>query len=114
MPGVSMRYSFDDGEAADRHITQYNETIGNRSIYHDGWLAAVVHFVAWEKPNSSARPTMPRTSGSCTTRAKTSASPTIWPTKYPEKLEFLKALFNAEALKNNVFPLDDRAGTVEP
>ena len=50
MPGVSMRYSFNDGKATDRHITQYNESIGNRSIYHDGWLAAVVHIVAWENP----------------------------------------------------------------
>jgi hypothetical protein len=29
--------------------------------------------------------------------------------QYPEKLEFLKQLFVCEALKNNVFPLDDRA-----
>ena len=29
--------------------------------------------------------------------------------EYPEKLEFLKQLFYTEALKNNVFPLDDRA-----
>ena len=43
MAGTSMRYSFDDGNAKDRHITQYNEVTGNRSIYHDGWLAAVVH-----------------------------------------------------------------------
>ena len=34
--GVSMRYSFDDGHTADRHITQYFELLGNRGIYHDG------------------------------------------------------------------------------
>ena len=45
MPGVSMQYSFDDGNARDHHLTQYNETLGNRSIYHDGWIAAVVHTV---------------------------------------------------------------------
>ena len=25
-----------------------NEAAGNRSIYHDGWMAAVVHNVTWE------------------------------------------------------------------
>ncbi len=50
MPGVSMQYSFKDANAPDHHITQYNETLGNRSIYHDGWLAAVVHTVNLREP----------------------------------------------------------------
>ena len=29
--------------AEDRHTTQYFEMFGNRAIYHDGWLARVVH-----------------------------------------------------------------------
>ena len=41
--GVSMVYSFADPKAADRHTTQYFEIFGNRSIYHDGWLAGTVH-----------------------------------------------------------------------
>ena len=36
-------------EAKDRHITQYNECSGNRSIYHDGWLACVMHRAPWEE-----------------------------------------------------------------
>ena len=35
--GVSMRYSFDDAGAAERHTTQYFEMFCNRGIYHDGW-----------------------------------------------------------------------------
>ncbi len=51
MAGVSMIYSFNDGQAKGRHVTQYNEVRGNRSIYHDGWLAAVVHCEPWsQKP----------------------------------------------------------------
>ena len=48
MAGTSMLYSFNDGGAKGRHRTQYNEVTGNRSIYHDGWLAAVVHRAPWE------------------------------------------------------------------
>ncbi len=44
----SMVYSFDDVDAPERHTTQYNEVTGNRSIYADGWLAAVVHRAPWE------------------------------------------------------------------
>ncbi len=35
--GVSMRYSFDDADAAERHATQYFEMFCNRGIYHEGW-----------------------------------------------------------------------------
>ena len=87
MPGVSMRYTFDDGDAADRHITQYNESIGNRSIYHEGWLAAVVHMVAWEHPHQRADD-YATTSGSCTTLARTSASPTTCPSSTPRSSSF--------------------------
>src|SRR5688572_32527312 len=48
MAGISMKYSFNNGRAKERHTTQYNEGAGNRSIYHDGWMAAVVHNVTWE------------------------------------------------------------------
>ena len=48
MAGVSMSYSFDDAKAKDRHVTQYNECTGNRSIYHDGWMACVMHRAPWE------------------------------------------------------------------
>jgi arylsulfatase len=43
LQGVSMRYSFDDGETADRHETQYFEMFGNRGIYHKGWTAVTKH-----------------------------------------------------------------------
>lgn len=33
MEGVSMRYTFDDATATDRHTTQYFELPGGRAIY---------------------------------------------------------------------------------
>src|SRR5687767_2046562 len=47
LQGVSMSYSFDDPEAADRHETQYFEMFGNRGIYHRGWTAVTKHKTPW-------------------------------------------------------------------
>src|ERR1700727_3543614 len=40
--GVSMGYTFDkaNADAASKRDTQYFEMVGNRAIYHDGWIAA--------------------------------------------------------------------------
>ena len=45
--GVSMRYSFDEQHADDRHTTQYFEIGGNRGIYHQGWTAVTKHATPW-------------------------------------------------------------------
>jgi arylsulfatase len=37
--GVSLAHTFDNASAPSRHITQYFEMLGHRSIYHDGWRA---------------------------------------------------------------------------
>ncbi|MEZ4770732.1 MAG: arylsulfatase [Caldilineales bacterium] len=47
--GVSFAHSFDDPQAASRHITQYFEMMGHRSIYHDGWRAVC----PWPGPSFS-------------------------------------------------------------
>ncbi|MGA9721273.1 MAG: arylsulfatase [Candidatus Binatus sp.] len=40
--GVSMAYTFNKANtnAPSKHDTQYFEMIGNRAIYHDGWIAS--------------------------------------------------------------------------
>ena len=40
--GVSMVYTFDkaNANAPSKHLTQYFEMVGNRAIYHDGWIAS--------------------------------------------------------------------------
>jgi arylsulfatase A-like enzyme len=43
MHGVSMLYSFDEAQAAERHETQYFEMLCNRGIYHRGWTAVTRH-----------------------------------------------------------------------
>lgn len=43
LPGVSMRYSFDDADAPTTKETQYYEMCGTRGIWHKGWKAAAEH-----------------------------------------------------------------------
>jgi arylsulfatase len=37
--GVSLAHSFDNDKVASKHVTQYFEMMGHRSLYHDGWRA---------------------------------------------------------------------------
>jgi arylsulfatase len=37
--GHSFAHALDDAKAPSKHITQYFEMMGHRSIYHDGWRA---------------------------------------------------------------------------
>jgi arylsulfatase len=37
--GHSFAHAFDKADAPSKHITQYFEMMGHRSIYHDGWRA---------------------------------------------------------------------------
>ena len=105
--GVSMRYSFDDAGADERHETQYFEMFGNRGIYHKGWTAVTRHKTPWllvgeEVPafNDDVWE-LYDTSVDWTQFADLSA-------QHPEKLHELQRLFLIEATKNNVLPLDDR------
>ena len=49
--GVSMAYTWDKANASapTQHATQYFEMLGNRAIYHDGWMAATTPVtLPWE------------------------------------------------------------------
>jgi arylsulfatase len=43
LPGVSMRYSFDDADAPTRKERQYYAMLGTRGIWRNGWKAVTVH-----------------------------------------------------------------------
>ena len=55
--GVSMAYTWDkaNANAPTRHTTQYFEMLGNRAIYHDGWVAATTPAtLPWELSTQAA------------------------------------------------------------
>jgi arylsulfatase len=106
MDGVSMVYSSDDAAAPDRRTTQYFEMFGNRAIYHEGWVAATRHSTPWLMV-----PNLPKFSedkwelynvAEDFSQAKDLAA------ENPVKLKELQAVFEREAIRNNVYPLDDR------
>ena len=119
--GVSMAYTFDkaNANAPSTRSTQYFEMVGNRAIYHDGWLAAttppqppwdlglgkfpnVVNGYTWELYNI----------------AEDYSENNDLAAKMPDRLRDMKELFLVEAEKYNVFPLDNsfsaRAATPRP
>jgi arylsulfatase len=103
--GVSLAYTFGDAKAPSRHTTQYFEILGNRSIYHDGWLAVTVHRAPWEfKPQVTLENDRWELYD---TRTDFSLTDDL-AARNPEKLKELQALFLKEAAKYHVLPMDDR------
>lgn len=104
--GTSMAYSFDDADAAERRETQYFEMVGNRSIYHQGWTAGTRHGLPW-KMTEEPRPFDEDTWELYDTRTDWSQAHDL-AAEDPERLAALQRLFEEEAERYQVFPLDDR------
>jgi arylsulfatase len=105
MDGVSMLYAAKDAAAEDRHKVQYFEMFGNRAIYHDGWLARVVHMVPWVgKPRNAFQDEeweLYNVEEDFSLTNNLAAD-------NPAKVKEMQDLFEKEAIANNVYPLDDR------
>jgi arylsulfatase A-like enzyme len=107
--GVSMVYTWNHAQAESTHRTQYFEMMGNRAIYHDGWMASttppappwlmgnavfpkdVVNDYKWELYNLNEDYTQSHNLAA----------------SMPDKLKRMQELFLVEAAKYNVLPLDN-------
>ena len=105
MEGTSMRYSFDDANASERHDVQYFEMFGNRGIYYKGWSAITKHRTPWVL--TAAIP-FDQDVWELYEGAKDWTQAHDLAQQLPEKLKELHLMFAMEAVKYNVFPLDDR------
>jgi arylsulfatase A-like enzyme len=103
--GVSFVFSFDDAKAADRHTTQYFEMFGNRGIYDNGWVACTRHSIPWILTKN---PPLTSDTWELYNVDEDFSQANNLADKNPEKLKELQELFNKEAAKNHVFPIDDR------
>lgn len=102
MHGVSFRASLHDADAPEGRRTQYYEMFGCRAIYHDGWKAVTYHPIQdttvpfdqdrWELYHVAVDPS------ECHDLAEA----------HPERLRELVALWQREARRYGVFPLDNR------
>jgi len=105
--GVSMVYTFDAPDAADRRRTQYFEMCGNRSIYHEGWTAVTRHGIPWQMVPEGLPAFGDDHWELYDTTVDWSQAHDI-ADEHPERLRELQNLFLIEASKYKVFPLDDR------
>jgi len=114
LQGISLVYSFDNATAASRHTQQYYYIFGARAIYKDGWKAGAAHH-----PNSLE---LNDYAGTANKTGARDYDKDVWELynlnedfnervnlaqKYPEKLEELKRLFEADAKKYNIYPFID-------
>jgi arylsulfatase A-like enzyme len=99
LAGVSMAYTFDNTTASTRKKVQYYEMLGSRAIWSGGWTA-----VAWHKKDDSWNDDQ----WELYNTDKDFSQANDLAAKSPAKLKELQALWQSEAKKFNVLPLDDR------
>ncbi len=105
LAGVSLAYTFDQPNAPSTRQTQYFETGGHRAIYHDGWMATAFHGVPWVLRGSVP---FEQDKWELYNLDEDFSEANDLAAKNPEKLKQLQAIFDEEAKKFNVLPLDDR------
>jgi len=104
--GVSMLYSFNNAAAPSTRHIQYFETGGHRAIYHDGWVATAFHGVPWVLSGSVGN--FDGDKWELYNIDEDFSEAVDLASKEPGKLKELQALFDEEARKYDVYPLDDR------
>ena len=105
MDGVSMLYSADAPKAKDTRTTQYFEMFGNRGIYHEGWVACTRHSIPWLMV---PLPAVKDDTWELYKVDEDFSQAENLASKNPAKLKELQAVFENEAVRNRVFPIDDR------
>ena len=102
--GTSLAYSIADAAAPSRHTLQYYYIFGSRSIYHDGWKAALAYpnrlvtgLAINAKPFDENAWELYNLNEDLTERVNLAK-------KYPAKLAELKALFEQQAQQHHLYP----------
>jgi arylsulfatase len=106
--GVSMAYTF-DGDGPSTRTTQYFEILGNRAIYHDGWVAACFHGrLPWIRLQGYEFDGPQEVWELYDVRTDFSQAVDL-AAEYPERLAELQRIFHEEAERHGVYPLRDVA-----
>ena len=107
-PAWSTRWDKASAEAPTTRTTQYFEILGNRAIYHDGWMASTIPAVyPWEGVKGS--PPVDVLNGFKWELFNLKEDPTQTndlAAREPERLQQLQQLWMIEAVRNNVLPLN--------
>ena len=106
LDGVSFLPTFGAPDAPARHRTQYFEIMGNRGIYHDGWMASAAHWVHGVGRPLTDFPTDFRADRwELYDLARDFSQAHDLAAAYPARLTHMRRLFDREARSNDVFPL---------
>jgi arylsulfatase A-like enzyme len=108
--GISLAYTFDKANAnvPSRHETQYFEMLGNRAIYHDGWIATTTPPEApWLLGTGTLPNLLTGYNWELYNLADDYSENDDLAKANPAKLKELQALFLTEAAKYQVLPLDN-------
>ena len=105
--GVPMQYTFNDGGVPSRRSTQYFEILGNRAIYHKGWIASCFHgrvpwirLAGYDFDGDQEKWELYNIEEDFSQSVDLADQQT-------SKLEELKKVFHREAKRNGVYPLRD-------
>jgi arylsulfatase A-like enzyme len=111
MDGVSMAYTWDKpgAERPSERKTQYFETLGNRAIYHEGWVAATTPAtIPWVLSSAPAPDVITGYQWELYNVAEDPTQSDNLAARMPDKLKEMQDIFYAEAALHNVLPLDNR------
>ena len=110
MDGVSMAYTWDKPGAnvPSKRTTQYFEMLGNRAIYHEGWVACTTPAtLPWELSSKPAPDVITGYKWELYNVAEDPTQSNDIAATMPDKLKEMQDLFYAEAAKHNVLPMDN-------
>ena len=111
--GISMLSTFSSASAPSQRTSQYFEMMGNRAMYNDGWMASARSgMLPWLY--SVAPESMMQQPWELYHLSEDYSEADDLATKYPDKLKQLQTLFDVEAKKNQVYPLDPRTAGRQP
>jgi arylsulfatase len=114
MDGVSMAYTWDkaNANAPTRRTTQYFEMLGNRAVYHEGWVACTTPAtLPWELSTKPAPDVITGYKWELYNVQEDPTQSSDLAAKMPDKLKKLQSVFYAEAAKHDVLPLDNSSLT---
>ena len=108
--GTSLVYTWDkaNANAPTRHTTQYFEMLGNRAVYHDGWLAATTPCtIPWDISTKTPPDVITGYKWELYNIKEDVTESNDLAEKMPDKLKEMQDRFYAEAKKHDVLPLDN-------
>jgi hypothetical protein len=107
--GVSFAYTFDNPTTPTKKKVQYYEQLGQRAIWNDGWKAVANHGgrMPWSSMLAASTP-FDQDKWQLYNLNEDPSETDDLAAKFPAKLAELQKLWDQEAAKYGVFPLDDR------